>query len=83
MFFKEGLIQLWMAENLLQFPQQNKSLKEVGEQYYDDLLSKSFFQQSSEDEALFFMHDLLNDLAKYVCGDIYFRFGIDDKARRI
>ncbi|KAL3006687.1 hypothetical protein AAZX31_08G291500 [Glycine max] len=72
MFFKEGLIQLWMAENLLQFPQQNKSLKEVGEQYYDDLLSKSFFQQSSEDEALFFMHDLLNDLAKYVCGDIYF-----------
>ncbi|RZB99552.1 putative disease resistance protein RGA4 [Glycine soja] len=69
---EEGLIQLWMAENLLQFPQQNKSLKEVGEQYYDDLLSKSFFQQSSEDEALFFMHDLLNDLAKYVCGDIYF-----------
>ncbi|KAH1239354.1 putative disease resistance RPP13-like protein 1 [Glycine max] len=65
------------GKNLLQFPQQNKSLKEVGEQYYDDLLSKSFFQQSSEDEALFFMHDLLNDLAKYVCGDIYFReFGI-------
>nr|KYP47719.1 Putative disease resistance RPP13-like protein 1 [Cajanus cajan] len=75
-FDKEGLIQLWMAENFLQCLQESKSPEEVGEQYFDDLLSRSFFQRSSKSE-IFVMHDLLNDLAKYACGDICFRLGID------
>jgi len=39
------LIQLWMAENFLQSTQQRKTPEEVGEQYFNDLLSWSFFQQ--------------------------------------
>jgi len=78
-FDKECLIQLWMAENFLESPLQKKSPKEAGEQYFNDLLSWSFFQESGNEEKKFFiMHDLLNDLAKYVCEDICIRFGVDE-----
>ena len=65
-FDKECLIQLWMAENFLHCHQGSKSPEEVGQQYFNDLLSRSFFQQLSENKEVFVMHDLLNDLAKYV-----------------
>ncbi|WVZ04245.1 hypothetical protein V8G54_025051 [Vigna mungo] len=78
-FDKEWLIQLWMAENLLENHLQKKSPKEVGEEYCNDLLSWSFFQQSIHEEIKsFIMHDLLNDLAKYVCEDICIRLGVDE-----
>ncbi|WVZ02986.1 hypothetical protein V8G54_023792 [Vigna mungo] len=69
-FKKEELTQLWMTEN---FQQHSKTPDETCQQYFNDLLSRSFFQRSSDVEELFVMHDLLNDLAKYVAGDIYFR----------
>ncbi|RDX75102.1 putative disease resistance RPP13-like protein 1, partial [Mucuna pruriens] len=81
-FDRVDLILLWMAENFLQCSQQSKNPREVGEQYFDDLLSRSFFQQSSGNRTCFVMHDLLNDLAKYICGDICFRLGVD-KAKSI
>nr|KYP38145.1 Putative disease resistance RPP13-like protein 1 [Cajanus cajan] len=81
-FDREGLVLLWMAENFLECPRENKSLEDVGEEYFDDLLSRSFFQQSHPYKTYFVMHDLLNDLAKYVCGDICFRLGVD-KAKSI
>ncbi|KAL2326486.1 hypothetical protein Fmac_025544 [Flemingia macrophylla] len=77
MFDKKFLIQLWMTENFLQCHQRSKSLEVVGEEYFNDLLSRSFFQQSSfSDETCFFMHDLLSDLAKYVSGDFCFRLEV-------
>jgi len=69
-FEKEHLIELWMTED---FPQHGKSPEETGQQYFNELLSRSFFQRSGDAEEVFVMHDLLNDLAKYVAGDIYFR----------
>ncbi|XP_047162167.1 putative disease resistance protein At3g14460 [Vigna umbellata] len=76
-FDKQSIILLWIAENFLECPQHNKSPEEIGELYFDDLLSRSFFQQSSGLESCFVMHDLLNDLAKYVCGDICFNLEVD------
>ncbi|XP_027923472.1 putative disease resistance RPP13-like protein 1 [Vigna unguiculata] len=73
-FAKKELILLWMAENFLHCPQEIRHPEEVGEQYFNDLLSRSFFQQY---EGNFVMHDLLNDLAKYVYGDICFRLKFD------
>ena len=82
-FDKENLIFLWMAQNFLQCSQQGKSPEEVGEQYFNDLLSRSFFQQSIwYKETHFLMHDLLNDLAKYVSGEMCFRLGVD-RAQRV
>nr|KYP34733.1 Putative disease resistance RPP13-like protein 1 [Cajanus cajan] len=43
-FDKDSLIQLWMAQNFLQCCQHSASPEEVGEQYFNDLLSRSFFQ---------------------------------------
>ncbi|ESW05617.1 hypothetical protein PHAVU_011G195000 [Phaseolus vulgaris] len=77
-FVKDSLILSWTAENFLQFSQQSKSPEEIGEQYFNDLLSRSFFQPSIwYNETYFVMHDLLNDLAKYICGEICYRLGVD------
>ncbi|XP_047175433.1 putative disease resistance RPP13-like protein 1 [Vigna umbellata] len=75
-FDKTELILLWMAEGFLHHSQSNKNVQEVGEQYFDDLLMRSFFLQSSS-EMRFVMHDLLNDLGKYVCADFCFRLKFD------
>ncbi|KAL8500894.1 hypothetical protein ACS0TY_020469 [Phlomoides rotata] len=64
-FDKKSLILLWMAEGFVQ-PVGNISFEEVGEDYFSELLSRSFFQESVQDKARYVMHDLLNDLAKSV-----------------
>ncbi|KAL5537588.1 hypothetical protein UlMin_044120 [Ulmus minor] len=65
-FDKEELILLWMAENLLGHPQNNKRIEDVGDEYFKDLLSRSFFQKSVESS--YVMHDLMVDLARFVSG---------------
>ncbi|GKV47348.1 hypothetical protein SLEP1_g54254 [Rubroshorea leprosula] len=72
-FDKKELVLLWMAEGLLQ--QQSRGKKqmeeEIGHQYFQELLSRSLFQQSSTNKSHFVMHDLINDLAIDVAGEIY------------
>ncbi|XP_014491132.1 putative disease resistance protein At3g14460 [Vigna radiata var. radiata] len=75
-FDKKELILLWMAEGFLHHSKQIKNVQEIGEQYFDDLLTRSFFLQSSFIRK-FVMHDLMNDLAKYVCADFCFRLKFD------
>ncbi|XP_068501514.1 putative disease resistance RPP13-like protein 1 isoform X2 [Phaseolus vulgaris] len=77
-FVKEELIFMWMAQNFLLSPQQIRHPEEVGEEYFNDLLSRCFFNQSSV-VGHFVMHDLLNDLAKYVCADFCFRLKFDNE----
>ncbi|PWA45586.1 NB-ARC domains-containing protein [Artemisia annua] len=73
-FDKEDLVLLWMAEGFLHRVRPSKSTVErLGHECFDELLSRSFFQHSPNDESLFFMHDLMNDLATYVAGDFFFR----------
>lgn len=69
-FKKQELISLWMAEGFIQQSKYNRRKQDLGDQYFCELLSRSFFQSSSSNESsLFTMHDLVNDLAKYVAGD--------------
>ncbi|KAJ7982300.1 Disease resistance protein [Quillaja saponaria] len=77
-FNKEDLVMLWMAESFLHKPQSNQRIEDVGDEYFHDLLSRCFFQQSSGDRSRFVMHDLLNDLAKFVSGDFCFRLDVDE-----
>ncbi|XP_028802563.1 putative disease resistance RPP13-like protein 1 [Neltuma alba] len=73
-FRKEELILLWMAHNFLQASQPNKSIEEVGNEYFQELVSRSFFQESSSiNGTCFVMHDILNDLAIHVSGDLCFK----------
>ncbi|KAG6632516.1 putative disease resistance RPP13-like protein 1 [Carya illinoinensis] len=73
--FKKGdVILLWMAEGLL--PQvKDKTMEQIGDDYFVDLVSRSLFEQSSIKyfEMRFGMHDLINDLARFVSGQFTFR----------
>ncbi|KAL0007100.1 hypothetical protein SO802_008602 [Lithocarpus litseifolius] len=79
-FSKEELVLLWMAEDLLLKPKGNGRMEEIGEQYFDELLSRSFFQRSNNSELRFIMHDLFNDLAKFISGEFCFRLDIDNSS---
>ncbi|GLU07899.1 hypothetical protein SLE2022_248380 [Rubroshorea leprosula] len=75
-FRKDDLILLWMAEGFIK-QQQNgaRQIKDMGDQYFCDLISRGLFQQSSHNQSHFVMHDLVHDLAQYVAGDTCCNFG--------
>lgn len=68
LFDKDDLILLWTAENFL--PRQ-----ENGERYFNNLVSRLFFQPSEKYKNYFIMHDLLHDLAETVFGDFCLTLG--------
>ncbi|CAI9269508.1 unnamed protein product [Lactuca saligna] len=59
-----------MAEGFLS---RSKSMERLGHHYFEELLSRSFFQQSTNDEFEYTMHDLMNDLATSVAGEFFCR----------
>ena len=81
--FKKGkMILLWMAEGLLN----GERMEEVGEEYFKVLISRSFFQPSSEDQSTFVMHGLMHDLAIFVSGEFCFMMddtNLSDRAQKI
>ncbi|CAL5380509.1 unnamed protein product [Camellia sinensis] len=76
-FVKEKLVLFWIALNYVQQTRNNKTLEKIGEEYFDELLSRSFFQQPRGSRPFFVMHDLVHDLAQVVHGQFSFR--VDDK----
>ncbi|KAL5564743.1 hypothetical protein UlMin_027907 [Ulmus minor] len=68
------IIWLWMAEGLLQ-PEEGKKIEEVGEEYLQALIVRSFFQYSSQDESELIMHDIVHDLAMCVASEFSFELG--------
>lgn len=69
-FDKDQLIKLWMADGLLKCCRRtDKSEEELGNEFFDDLVSISFFQHSNWGSDVFLMHDLVNDLSKSVSGE--------------
>ncbi|XP_045787921.1 putative disease resistance protein RGA1 [Trifolium pratense] len=72
-FKKDELVQMWMAHGYLDCPMEGKCIEDVGNQFVNIFLMKSFFQEAkwNEDGDLigFKMHDLMHDLAKQVAGD--------------
>ncbi|KAK9920792.1 hypothetical protein M0R45_029338 [Rubus argutus] len=67
---KDDLIQLWMAQGWLHPSSDRSSLEmeDIGEEYFNILLGKSFFQDVTNDYGITKckMHDLLHDLAERV-----------------
>ncbi|PWA90123.1 NB-ARC domains-containing protein [Artemisia annua] len=78
-FEKKDLILWWMAEGFLHSSATNKTMECLGEEYFQELLSRSFFQHVPDDESLFVMHDLMNDLATFVAGEFFSRLDLDVK----
>ncbi|GKE39012.1 NB-ARC domains-containing protein, partial [Tanacetum coccineum] len=75
LFEKDDLVLLWMAEGFLHQSDHPSNLTEerLGHYYFEELLSRSFFQHAPDDESLFVMHDLMHDLATSVAGEFFFR----------
>ncbi|CAI0461773.1 unnamed protein product [Linum tenue] len=81
-FEKDELVYLWMAEGFIeQQSRGNKLMEELGDEYFNDLVSRSFFQRSSVDPTGYVMHDLINDLAKYVSSEFCFRLDCEDSCK--
>ncbi|MED6224430.1 hypothetical protein PIB30_083922 [Stylosanthes scabra] len=81
-FSKDELILLWMAENFLQ-PEGKKTMEDVGDEYFDELLARSFFQPHSTRKETFVMHDLVHDLAMIFAGEFYYRAEDLEKADEV
>uniref|UniRef100_A0A0D9WI37 Uncharacterized protein n=1 Tax=Leersia perrieri TaxID=77586 RepID=A0A0D9WI37_9ORYZ len=64
-FEKESLVQIWMALGFIQSPGR-RMMEELGGSYFDELLSRSFFQHHKNG---FVMHDAMHDLAQSVSID--------------
>ncbi|KAK6140416.1 hypothetical protein DH2020_025843 [Rehmannia glutinosa] len=76
-FDKNELVLLWMGEGFLEQPNARKRKEELGLEYFNELLSRSFFQRLSGCDSNFVMHDLINDLAQFVAGGTCYR--LDEK----
>ncbi|XXG89731.1 hypothetical protein AAC387_Pa12g1663 [Persea americana] len=49
-FQKENLIQLWMAEGLIQPSKDCRQMEDIGKEYFNNLLWRSFFQDAKRDQ---------------------------------
>lgn len=66
MFDKNDLVKLWMVEGYIQTRGEDK-LEDVGSDYFNELLRRSFFQiLYIDNKARYKMHDLIHDLARSV-----------------
>ncbi|WRX28633.1 NB-ARC - like 10 [Theobroma cacao] len=64
---KDRLILIWRAQGYIQSQIRNENIQDIGDEYFNDLLSRSFFQEEVKDEngniIRCKMHDLIHDLA--------------------
>ncbi|VAH11030.1 unnamed protein product [Triticum turgidum subsp. durum] len=61
-FDKTLLVEIWAAEGLVD-PQGGIPIQDIGYQYFEDLVTRSFFQKIS---SRYVIHDLLHDMAQMV-----------------
>uniref|UniRef100_A0A0A0KIT2 Uncharacterized protein n=1 Tax=Cucumis sativus TaxID=3659 RepID=A0A0A0KIT2_CUCSA len=63
---KNDLIKQWMAQGFIQ-PHNKKAMEDVGDDYFEELLGRSFFQDIRKNKwgeiNKFKMHDIIHDLA--------------------
>ncbi|KAF5469794.1 hypothetical protein F2P56_010354 [Juglans regia] len=82
-FEKDQLVLLWMAEGFLQ-QSKIETMEDVGKRYFDALVSRSIFQQTSRvTNSGFVMHDLVNDLANFVTGQFGVTHLVGDSSNEI
>ncbi|XP_048136857.1 putative disease resistance RPP13-like protein 1 [Rhodamnia argentea] len=72
---RDELVLLWIAGGFLDGRKTKENILRLGRNYFDELVSRSFFQRSSVDTSKFLMHDLLNDLANSIAGGTCFTSG--------
>jgi hypothetical protein len=69
---KDRLIKMWMAEGFIQCEKQGKSLFEVGESYFNDLINRSMIHPIySTDDVIYYcrIHDMVLDLIRFLSSE--------------
>ncbi|XP_039145511.1 putative disease resistance protein RGA4 [Dioscorea cayenensis subsp. rotundata] len=65
-FMAVDLIEMWIAQGyVVESETSSKTVEEIGHAYFNELLSRSFFEKSYF--SMYTIHDLLHDLAQSVC----------------
>ncbi|XVF18423.1 hypothetical protein REPUB_Repub11eG0020200 [Reevesia pubescens] len=80
-FEEEEIILLWKSEGFLQQANSKTQIEGLGSQYFRDLVSRSFFQTSSRNKSRFGIHDLINDLAQVVAGEVCFKLEVNKQPK--
>ncbi|KAJ9159263.1 hypothetical protein P3X46_024780 [Hevea brasiliensis] len=70
-FDKKTLIHLWIAQGYIVCSSKDDDLEDIGDQYFNELLCRSFSHQSESMDG-YKMHDLIHDLAQSIAKDRYF-----------
>nr|CAN67431.1 hypothetical protein VITISV_015133 [Vitis vinifera] len=78
-FEREKLVLLWMAEGFLDGSKRGETVEEFGSICFDNLLSRSFFQQYHDNDSQFVMHDLIHDLAQFISEKFCFRLEVQQQ----
>ncbi|RWR74891.1 putative disease resistance protein RGA3 [Cinnamomum micranthum f. kanehirae] len=77
---KDELVKLWMAHGIIK--SNRREIEEIGETYFDDLLTRSLLQDAQKDYfgGIFRckMHDLVHDLARFVTTGDYCMMEIEN-----
>ncbi|PWA72255.1 Disease resistance protein [Artemisia annua] len=81
-FDKDELILLWMAEGFLYESNGLKSMENLGDEYFEELRSRSFFLPSAGEKS-YKMHDLVHDLAENMAGERFVKLRDDFRYRRV
>ncbi|XP_021288703.1 putative disease resistance protein RGA3 [Herrania umbratica] len=80
--YKDKLIHLWRAQGYIQLQIENENIQDIGDEYFNDLLSRSFFQEEEYDAygniVSCKMHNLIHDFASSVASRSFYRMK-DDK----
>ncbi|KAE8713711.1 Leucine-rich repeat containing protein isoform 2 [Hibiscus syriacus] len=85
----QEVIQLWMANGLLEHPMENQEWEAVGDRYLDELLSRCIIQKEKDYDTYFAfrMHDLFHDLALEVsqkeCKTVSSQTTVDENVRHL
>lgn len=79
-FEPDLLVNMWIAHEFVQDHRSTYgSLRNSGRSYFDELLSRSFFQALQfGDEVHYAMHDLMNDLAAHISNGECYRVEVDE-----
>uniref|UniRef100_A0A0R0EIG7 Disease resistance RPP13-like protein 1 n=1 Tax=Glycine max TaxID=3847 RepID=A0A0R0EIG7_SOYBN len=76
---RKELILLWMAEGFLQQSHgDNRAMESIGDDCFNELLSRSLIEKDKAEAEKFRMHDLIYDLARLVSGKSSFYFEGDE-----
>ena len=78
-FQKQSLAEIWIAEGFVE-PRVNILIENIGLQYFDDLVNRSFFEKH---RGTYVIHDLIHDMAQLVSKDECFTIKVESDLQKI